>query len=274
MQDEVRKWWGDKLSFLLSRGIAGIWNDMNEPALFGNQRPLNADAQELPRDNEQLFVQRDADGEIGHFEVRNVYGQQMARATSEAMRKAHPDQRTFVLTRSGYAGIQRYCAVWLGDNASWFEHLRLSIPMLLNVSISGVAFCGVDIGGFGGNTDAELLVRWYQLGIFYPFCRNHCALNGRAQEPWSLGLEVEDTIRQLISIRYQLLPYFERLFVEHRQTGAPLMRPLAWHYPEDQTVRQLDDQFMLGADLLVAPILHRGKTRRPVVFAKGTLVQI
>jgi len=269
MKREVRVWWGDKLDFLLSRGIAGIWNDMNEPALFGNQRPLKANAQELPEDADQLFLQYDIDGEIGHFEVRNTYGQQMARATHEALRKVRPDERPFVLTRSGYAGIQRYAAVWLGDNKSWFEHLRLSIPMLLNVSLSGVAFCGVDIGGFGESTDAELLIRWYQLGIFYPFCRNHCALNGRPQEPWSFGPATEQAIRRLLHVRYQLLPYFERLFVEHRESGAPPMRPLAWHYPDDLTARQLDDQFMLGPDLLVAPILQRGKTRRPVYLPDG-----
>jgi alpha-glucosidase len=273
MQDNVRTWWGDKLTFLLSRGVAGIWNDMNEPALFGNQRPLSADTQELPKDNSQLFLQHDAGGTVGHFEVRNVYGQQMARATSEALHKTRPGERSFALSRSGYAGIQRYCAVWLGDNKSWFEHLRLSIPMLLNVSLSGVAFCGVDIGGFGENTDAELLVRWYQLGVFYPFCRNHCALDGRPQEPWTFGPKVEAAIRRLIALRYQLLPYIERLFVEHRQTGAPLMRPMAWHYPHDQTARELDDQFLLGGDLLVAPILHRGKSRRVVYLPKGRWFQ-
>lgn len=269
MQDKVRDWWGNKLDFLLSRGVAGIWNDMNEPALFGNQRPLSADAQDLPQAADQLFLQRDASGTLGHFEVRNVYGQQMARATSEAMLKARPNERPFVLTRSGYAGIQRYGAVWLGDNASWFEHLRMSIPMLLNVSLSGVAFCGVDIGGFGASSDGELLVRWYQLGILYPFCRNHCALNGRPQEPWSFGPEVEAQVRRLIAVRYQLLPYFEALFAEHRRTGAPLMRPMAWHYPMDQIAQQLDDQFLLGGDLLVAPILHRGKSRRAVYLPKG-----
>jgi alpha-glucosidase len=266
---EVRNWWGKKLDFLLSRGVAGIWNDMNEPALFGNQRPLAAGALELPDERDQLFIQRDANGQVGHFEVRNVYGQQMARATHAAMRKTRPDERLFALTRSAYAGIQRYSAVWLGDNTSWFEHLRASIPMLLNVSLSGVTFCGVDIGGFGGSTDAELLVRWYQLGIFYPFCRNHCALNGRPQEPWSFGPEVEKAIRRLLEVRYQLLPYFERLFVEHRQSGAPLMRPMAWHYPSDPIARQLDDQFMFGRDILVAPILQRGKGRRPVYLPVG-----
>ncbi len=269
MKPRVRRWWGDKLDFLLSRGIAGIWNDMNEPALFGNQRPLTSNALDLPANDDQLFLQADDEANVGHFEVRNVYGQQMAKATREALRRVRPHERPFVLSRSGYAGIQRYAAVWLGDNTSWFEHLRLSIPMLLNVSLSGVAFCGVDIGGFGGSADAELLTRWYQLGIFYPFCRNHCALNGRPQEPWSFGSEVESRIRRLLTVRYQLLPYFERLFVEHRECGAPLMRPMAWHYPDDPTARQLDDQFMLGPDLLVAPILQRGVSRRPVYLPDG-----
>jgi alpha-glucosidase len=156
---------------------------------------------------------------------------------------------------------------------SWFEHLRVSIPMLLNVSLSGVAFCGVDIGGFGGDTDAELLTRWYQLGIFYPFCRNHCALNGRSQEPWRFGRETERAIRRLIQVRYRLLPYFERLFVEHRETGAPLMRPMAWHFPNDVTAQRLDDQFMLGPDLLVAPILNRGTGRRAVYLPQGRWVR-
>ncbi len=269
MQSKVRQWWGSKLEFLLSRGVAGIWNDMNEPALFGNQRPLRTNAQDLPTDENQLFLQNDGDGKIGHFEVRGVYGQQMARATHEAARRVHPDRRPFILSRSGYAGIQRYAAVWLGDNTSWFEHLRLSIPMLLNVSLCGVAFCGVDIGGFGGSADAELLIRWYQAGIFYPFCRNHCALNGRRQEPWTFGAEAENAIRRLLNVRYQLLPYFERLFVEYRESGAPLMRPMAWHYPGDPTARQLDDQFMLGSDLLVAPIVQRGKSRQPVYLPDG-----
>jgi alpha-glucosidase len=269
MRNTVRDWWGRRLNFLLSRGVAGIWNDMNEPALFGNQRPLSADAQELPKDDQQLFLQSTGQGTIGHFEVRNLYGHQMARSTSDALQTARPNERQFVLTRSGYAGIQRYSAVWLGDNRSWFEHLRLSVPMLLNMSLSGVPFCGVDIGGFGGSSDAELLLRWYQLGIFYPFCRNHCALDGRSQEPWAYGPRVEKTIRRLIGVRYQLIPYFEQLFVEHRKTGAPLMRPLCWHYPGDRTALQLDDQFLLGSDLLIAPIVHRGRTRRPVYLPKG-----
>jgi alpha-glucosidase len=141
--------------------------------------------------------------------------------------------------------------------------------MLLNMGLSGFAFAGVDIGGFSGNTDAELLLRWYQTGIFYPFFRNHCALGQRAQEPWAFGAKVERAIRKLICTRYSLTRYIEMLFVEHRETGAPLMRPLCWHYPDDPHATSVDDEFLFGQDLLVAPILKRAATERVVYFPAG-----
>jgi uncharacterized membrane protein YraQ (UPF0718 family) len=157
---DVRTWWKRQLEFLLARGVAGVWNDMNEPSIFGQQRSLPPQACGLPPTAAQPFVQTTPEGEVGHLEVRNVYGLAMARAASEAQLEHHPGRRPFVLTRFCYAGMQRYGAVWLGDNKSWFEHLRLSIPMLLNLGLSGIPFCGVDIGGFGEHCDAELLVRW------------------------------------------------------------------------------------------------------------------
>jgi alpha-glucosidase len=193
----------------------------------------------------------------------------MARSAYEALRHARPDERPFVLTRSAYAGVQRYSAVWLGDNKSWFEHLRLSIPMLLNLGLSGLAFAGADVGGFGGDADGELLVRWYQTGIFYPFLRNHCALDRRPQEPWSFGTRVERAVRKLLVARYRFLPYLEALFYEHRATGAPIMRPLSWHYPDDERCFGIDDQFMWGQEVLVAPIVVRGCTGRPVYLPAG-----
>jgi alpha-glucosidase len=141
--------------------------------------------------------------------------------------------------------------------------------MLLNMGLSGFPFAGVDIGGFGGHGDPELLIRWYELGIFYPFFRNHCAMGQAAQEPWAFGPKAERAIKKLIATRYALTHYIERLFVEHRETGAPLMRPMAFHYPEDRIARSLDDQFLFGEDLLVAPILRRGKHDRVVYFPKG-----
>lgn len=270
VRKEVRSFWGERLRFLLDKGVGGIWNDMNEPALFGQQRPFDSTTERLPKDVDQLFLQTVPEGTVGHLEVRALYGMQMARAAFEAQSAAHPGQRVFTLTRSTYAGGQRYGAVWLGDNKSWFEHLRLSIPMLLNMGLCGFAQAGVDVGGFGGNADAELLLRWYQTGIFYPFFRNHCAMGQRQQEPWALGPEVERAIRKLIRSRYCLTRYIERLFVEHAESGAPLMRPMAWHYPKDARAAELDDQFLFGRDLLVAPIVTRAQRERLVYFPEGT----
>ncbi|MGE5787911.1 MAG: TIM-barrel domain-containing protein [Myxococcales bacterium] len=269
VREDVRAFWAERLQFLLDKGAAGIWNDMNEPALFGQQRPFDPSNGQLPPASDQLFMQTAPEGEVGHLEVRGLYGMQMARAACEAQRAARPDQRSFTLTRSTYAGGQRYGAVWLGDNLSWFEHLRLSIPMLLNMGLCGFAQAGVDIGGFGGNSDAELLMRWYQVGIFYPFFRNHCAMGQRAQEPWAFGAKVEACIRRLIRVRTTLTRYIERLFVEHRETGAPLMRPLSWHYPEDERAAKIDDEFLFGPDLLVAPIVTRAQRERLVYLPEG-----
>jgi alpha-glucosidase len=269
LQEKTRKWWGDNLRFYTDNGIAGIWNDMNEPAFFLDRRPLPAGMEQLPPETEQRFVHRTPEGIVGHLEVRNLYGLLMSRATAEGLTRLRPHERPFVLTRSAYAGIQKYSAVWLGDNMSWFEHLKKSIPMLINMGLSGASFAGVDIGGFGGDCPAELLVRWYETGIFYPFFRNHCRMQDRAQEPWAYGAKVENLVGKLIQTRYRLLPYIYALFYEHARTGAPLMRPLTWHYPQDKLAREIDDQFMFGRDILVAPIVDRARTFRHVYLPDG-----
>jgi alpha-glucosidase len=269
LRPEVRAWWGQEMESLLRRGVAGIWNDMNEPCAFDVPQWLDWSASELPPDGAQQFLQQSSEGSVGHLEVRAAYGSQMARAAWETLRRVRPDERPFVLSRSGYAGMQRYGAVWLGDNTSWFEHQRLSIPMLLSMGLSGVPFAGVDVGGFGQDADGELLVRWYQLGIFYPFFRNHCAMGRRAQEPWAFGDRVERCIRRLIEVRYQLLPYLESLFVEHAATGAPILRPLFWHAPADPAAREIEDAFFFGPDVLVAPIVERGRRHRTVYLPEG-----
>jgi alpha-glucosidase len=269
LSEETRHWWKDNLKFYTDNGIAGIWNDMNEPAMFNSQRPLPEPLVEMPEENQQLFLQRDEKGAVGHFEVRNLYGFLMSLATHEALAQYRPNERPFVLTRSASTGIQRYAAVWLGDNTSWFEHLQKSLPMLLNIGLSGVAFAGVDIGGFGGSTTPELLVRWYEIGIFYPFFRNHCALMGRAQEPFSFSEPVEKMVRHLIETRYRLLPYIQGLFREHAASGAPLMRPMTWHYSHDEMAASCEDQFMFGADIMVAPVLRPNQASRFVYFPEG-----
>ncbi|MBS1954037.1 MAG: alpha-glucosidase [Cyanobacteria bacterium SZAS-4] len=269
LKPDVRMWWAAQHGFHTENGIAGIWNDMNEPAIFKNQEPLDWSAHELPKDEDQLFMQETPEGKLGHYEVRNLYGSMMSRSSYEGMLALRPNQRPFILTRSGYAGVQRYAAVWLGDNMSWWHHLARSIPMLLNMGLSGVAFSGVDIGGFGHNCSGELLTRWYALGLFYPYFRNHCWMKGDSQEPWAFGPTVEAHCRKFIETRYRLLPYIYSLFWESSRSGAPLMRPLAWHYPEDQFAREVDDQFLFGEQLLVAPIIERGRTWRSVYLPEG-----
>ncbi len=269
LDKDVRSWWARLHKFYTDCGIAGIWNDMNEPSLFEQQRPLAVDADELPDQSMQLFVHSETSGKVPHFEVRNLYGALMSCATFDGLTSLRPDDRPFVLSRSAYAGLQRYAAIWLGDNKSWWSHLKESIPMILNMGISGMPFCGVDVGGFGEHCTAELLVRWYETGIFYPFFRNHCWLYGRPQEPWAFSGDVTKMIKCLIEWRYKLLPYIQALFYEHLRTGAPLMRPLAWHYPADLEAAEIDDQFMFGEQIMVAPILSRGKTRRSVYLPAG-----
>lgn len=269
IREDVRLWWAALHGFHAENGVCGIWNDMNEPAMFDHRHPLDPDARELPPDDKQMFVQKTPEGTVGHFEVRNLYGMEMCHASQAGMLALKPLERPFVLSRSGYAGIQRYAAVWLGDNSSWWEHLAMSIPMLVNMGLSGVPFCGVDVGGFSGDASPELLVRWYAAGIFYPFFRNHCALWGRPQEPWSFGPLVEQNCRKLIEVRYRLLPYIQQLFYEHMRSGAPLMRPLSWQYPDDEFAAQVEDQFMFGRDFLVTPILKSGQTMRSVYLPSG-----
>ncbi len=269
LKPEVRRWWGAQHGFYTDLGVKGIWTDMNEPAIFDANEPLEGIEDELPKAKDQLFMQEAPEGEIGHMEVRNLYGMQMSRATWQGLKALRPKERPFVLTRSGYAGMQRYSAVWLGDNNSWWEHLQMSIPMLVSVGLCGVPFAGVDIGGFAFDTTGELLARWYSVGLFYPFFRNHCALSGRLQEPWHFGDRVEKAVRKFIEFHYRLLPYLQSLFFEHMINGSPIMRPLAFHAENDEHALDVDDQFFFGKDIIVAPIVHRAKRSRPVYLPEG-----
>jgi alpha-glucosidase len=193
----------------------------------------------------------------------------MASASRAGALLAAPDKRPFILTRAGYAGIQRHAAVWTGDNSSTWEHLAESIPMLLNLSLSGVAFCGADVGGFLDNCTGELLARWTQMAAFTPFFRNHANNDSRPQEPWAFGPAVEARCRDAIALRYQLLPYLNCLFAEAHRTGTPIMRPLLWHHPNDPAAVACEDQFLLGESLLVAPILRPEARVRSVYLPVG-----
>ncbi|RIK96943.1 MAG: alpha-glucosidase [Proteobacteria bacterium] len=269
---EVREWWGAQHAPLLDAGVAGIWNDMNEPA--GWKRDVRIGRFILPLARQDLGDVRAADPadpkrRVLHETVRNVYGHLHCRATHEALVRHAPERRPFVLTRAAHAGTQRWAAIWTGDTFSTWEQLALSLRMVLGLSISGVPLCGADIGGFAGWCTPELFARWMQLGAFYPFARTHSMWLKRRQEPWRFGKRVESIARAALELRMRLLPYLYGLFCEAEASGAPIWRPLFWHHPGDARAAAIDDQFLVGRDLLVAPVLERGASVRDVYLPSG-----
>ncbi|HEX8476160.1 MAG TPA: glycoside hydrolase family 31 protein [Pyrinomonadaceae bacterium] len=267
----VREWFGSLYRINLDEGISGFWTDMNEPATFApDNRPPQPRLTHDPESTFPLNVRHAGDGFPGdHARYHNVYGMQMARATFEGVRKLRPDERPFVLTRAGYAGVQRFAAVWTGDNVASWEHLQLTIPMLTNMSVSGLAFVGADVGGFANNASAELYTRWLQAAALTPFLRTHVATGLQEREPWSFGDDFTNINRATIELRYRLLPYLYSLFHEHAESGMPVMRPLWFEYPSDITTYQIDQQFLVGRDLLVAPVMQADARKRGVYFPKG-----
>jgi len=240
----VRDWWGGLYKDFAAMGIAGFWNDMNEPAIF--QYPEKT----MPLD----VVHRLDDGAtLDHRAIHNVLGMQNARATYDGLRKLQPNLRPFVLTRSAYAGAQRYAATWTGDNRSTWNHLAMSTPMLLSMGISGYPLVGDDIGGFAGSPPADLLTRWFEAGAFNPIYRDHTAKGTAGQEPWVHGPEHEAIRRKYIELRYKLLPYIYTATKETADTGIPLMRPLFLEFPQAETLYGNDQEFLFGPSLLVAP---------------------
>lgn len=253
--EKVRNWWADKQKIMLDDGISGIWNDMNEPASFKGP---------IPDD-----VQFKNDGRTtNHLEVHNVYGHLMAKATYEGIKK-HTNKRPFVITRACFAGTQKYSTVWTGDNHSFWEHLRMAVPMLLNLGLSGIAFCGTDVGGFQFDATPELLSRWVQLGCFMPLFRNHSCIHTRDQEPWAFDKITEDINRKYIKLRYKLLPYLYDLMYQCEKTGLPVMRPLFLHYQNDKNTYELNDEFLFGENILVSPVLEQGKNIKAVYLPEG-----
>jgi alpha-glucosidase len=251
--EDGRTWWGELNAAHVLSGLAGIWNDMNEPAT-GNieARPM-----------------RFGRGEYSHERYHNQYALLMAMGTTAGLLDAMPERRTFVLSRAGFAGIQRYAANWMGDNQSRWDHLWLSIAMGSGFGISGQAFVGADIGGFAGNSNAELFLRWMQYGTLTPFCRNHSEIGNVDQYAWAFGDVIQDHVRIAIKLRYRLLPYLYACFLRASETGEPVQRPLIFDYQYDATVRDIDDQYLLGPDLLVAPVVGPGITGRQVYLPVG-----
>ncbi|HUF61801.1 MAG TPA: glycoside hydrolase family 31 protein [Verrucomicrobiales bacterium] len=254
----VRDWWAGQFQELLQEsGVAGIWNDMNEPAVFEEGT--------FPRD-----VRHDYDGHpCSHRRGHNVYGSQMVRASLEGIRRFLPDRRPFNITRSGYAGFQRYACTWTGDNVASWAHLRLANIQCQRLACSGVSFCGSDAGGFLDRPDGELFVRWMQLAAFHPFFRNHSSGDHGDQEPWSFGEPYTSLAREAIELRCRLLPYFYTAFRDHVETGRPVLRSLVCVDHADSKTHGRMDEFMVGDALLVCPVTAPGQAGSGVYLPRG-----
>jgi len=237
---EVRDWWGAAFEALTDPGVEGFWNDMNEPAAWGQNMPWLVKF-----------------GECFMPEVRNAYGMQMSRGTYDGTKRILKDKRPFILTRAAYCGIQRYSAIWTGDNAATDEHMLFGQRLVNSLGLAGMSMIGVDIGGFMGNPTPELMVRWNSLGPYVPMFRNHAALGMSMREPWQWGDKYEQIIKKDIEHRYKLLPYIYSGFYESTQTGLPLARTLAIDYTSDENIydRRFQNQFLFGDSILVAPVI-------------------
>lgn len=269
--EATRRWWGERYRVLMDAGVSGIWHDMNEPttlSLVGDKT--------LPRSVMHSFEGRGGD----HAEAHNVYGLLMNSAGFEGLRALKPANRPFIVSRSGWAGTQRYAWNWTGDTESSWATLRQQVATLVGLGMSGVPYSGPDVGGFSGAPDGELYLRWLELAAFLPFCRTHSVVGAPAREPWMWSEPYRSLVASWIRFRYRLLPYLYSLAAMCAKDGTPLVRPVAWPHPaseDDQLEPELhealfevDDAFLLGDCLLVAPVLSSGATSRRVLLPPGS----
>ena len=255
---ETRDWWGNNFRELTSMGIEGFWNDMNEIATWGQFMPE--------------LIQFNYDGKGGSTKKgRNVYGMLMARSTFEGTRGLLKDKRVFNLTRSAYCGIQRYSALWTGDNVASEENMLLGVRIVNSLGLTGIPFCGYDTGGFAEDPTPELFARWISIGAFSPFFRGHALVNTRNSEPWVFGEKIEEISRNYIKLRYRLMPYIYSLFYEASQTGMPINRSLAIDYPHQHLVynQEFQNQYLFGPWILVAPVESHKEIRKVYLPEEG-----
>lgn len=245
-EERTRRFWAKKVASLAAVGFDGFWVDMNDPSTG-------------PVENRSMLFRG---GTKPHEAFHNTYGHLMARATQEGLLEARPSARPFVLSRSAHTGSARYAAVWTGDNISSFRHLTRSLPVSLNLALSGIPWNGPDVPGFGGNASPRLAERWYQAAALFPFFRNHAVKGSTPQEPWNFPAKTRALLRDAIRFRYRLLPYLYQLFLEHERTGAPILAPLFLYSEDTSGADDVEDQYFVGPDVMVAPVLDESEGRR------------
>jgi len=295
LREDVRVWFGDQYGKLMDQGVEGFWNDMNEPALFYSEESIAeafAVADQLRNENLDInsaFALKDAfngtansmadyrrfyhevDGKtIRHDKVHNLYGAFMTRAADEGFRRYDASKRFLMFSRASFIGAHRYGGVWQGDNNSWWAHIKLNLQMLPSLNMCGFLYTGADLGGFGCNTTEDLLLRWLQLGVFTPLMRNHSAKGTREQEAYRFA-NWED-MRDILTVRYALVPYLYSEFMKAALTDGMYFRPLAFDYPTDDTACRVEDQVMLGEDCMIAPVYEQNARGRHVYLPEDMLM--
>ncbi|MDY6895680.1 MAG: glycoside hydrolase family 31 protein, partial [Thermotogota bacterium] len=290
LNSEVRRWWGKKYKLFTDMGIKGFWNDMNEPSIFYTPKGLDNLFELLKyleenkenagievflaretllniasnrEDYKSFYHKLDNDSLINHDTVHNLYGFNMTKATADELKELFPNERYLLLSRSSYPGLHRMASIWMGDNKSWWEHMLVNIRMLQSLNMLGFFYTGADVGGFGADSSAELVIRWMELGAFTPFYRNHTALNTRPQEPWQFDEESLNIMRDIVRLRYSFIPYTYSEYMNSVKESVPFVKPLSFVFEGDR-VKDIEDQFMYGESLMVAPVHEQNKKGRYV----------
>ncbi len=292
---KAREWFGGKYRWLMEQGIDGFWNDMNEPAIFYSEKRMEKVMEEIlsmkgkNMDLHEFFHMRDIvlglsnspedyrsfyhdmDGvRVRHDKVHNIYGYNMTKAASEAFDKIAPDQRILLFSRSSYIGMHRYGGIWTGDNKSWWSHLLLSVQQMPALNMCGILYTGSDLGGFGSDATEDLMMRWLQFGVFTPLMRNHAALGTRRQEVYQF--ENQEGFRNMVRIRYGLLPYIYSEYMKAALCDEMYFRPLAFDYPQDAHAAKVEDQVMVGESIMAAPVYTQNATGRYVYLPEDMLL--
>ena len=287
LNKDARKWFGDKYSFLISQGIEGFWNDMNEPAIFYSSEGME-EAKKLagefsqdkegkihiwkmqgelnglannPEDYRRFY--HNVDGKkIRHDKVHNLFGYNMTRAAGEAFDRIDPEKRFLMFSRSSYIGMHRYGGIWMGDNKSWWSHILLNLKMLPSLNMCGFLYTGADLGGFGADATRDLVLRHMALGVFTPLMRNHSAIGTREQECYQFE-NVED-FRNVVNTRYRLVPYLYSEYMKAVLNDDMYFKPLGFVYPDDKMAIRVEDQLILGNEIMIAPVYEQNARGRYV----------
>ncbi len=285
LNSDARKWFGNKYDFLISKGIEGFWNDMNEPAIFYTKDRLESVFDEIDKyrdmnlDIYKFFEFKDTVANLSNNEedyktfyhnydgkkyrhdiVHNLYGYNMTRAAGEYFDSL--DKEILMFSRSSYIGAHRYGGIWQGDNCSWWSHIELNMYMTMSLNMAGFLYTGADIGGFGDNCSPDLMLRWLEFGIFTPLMRNHSALGTRRQEVYQFD-NMSD-MREIIKIRYVLMDYIYNAFKKAVDNNTMYMRPLSFDYSNDIAARRIEDQILVGDSIMIAPVYKQNALGRMV----------